>query len=195
MRIGVLSVQGDFARHIRALKALGVDGVEIRRANDLENIESLIIPGGESTTFDILLKQNGLWWELKRRIVRGLPTWGTCAGAVLLGKGAGRPQPRFECIDVEVLRNAFGRQVDSFVAFLKISFLDEPFPGVFIRAPRFVSIGGGVEILGYWKDEPVVLRQGNVLLTSFHPELTDDLRFHQYFLNKFSDMKISKVAG
>lgn len=181
MRIGVLAVQGDFARHVQTIKQMGLEAVEVRKEEQLDGLNGIIIPGGESTTFRIVMDQDGLGQALRNRLTDGLPVWGTCAGAIMLGHGEGIPQPRLQLINIEVVRNGFGRQVDSFVAPLRITFLKEEFPGVFIRAPRFVSVGDGVEILSSYNGEPVMARQGNVVVSSFHPELTPDDRIHRWF--------------
>jgi len=182
MRIGVLAVQGDFARHVQTLQSLGADVVEIRKAEQLKGLNGIIIPGGESTTFQIMLDLHGLGSALRTALSNGLPVWGTCAGAIMLGKGNGIPQPRFNLIDVEVVRNGFGRQVDSFVTSLRITFLQGDFPGVFIRAPRFTAAGRDVELLASHNGEPVMVRQGRVVISSFHPELTPDDRIHKWFI-------------
>jgi len=181
-RVGVLAVQGDFERHVQTLRDIGVEAEEIRRSEQLKQLDGIIIPGGESTTFRIVMDQSDLGEELYNALRRGLPVWGTCAGAIMLGKGQGIPQPRLSLIDVEVLRNGFGRQVDSFVAPLDIKGIDSSFQGVFIRAPRFIDVGASVEVLSRYKDEAVMARQGNVLISSFHPELTPDDRVHRWFV-------------
>ncbi|MBM3329433.1 MAG: pyridoxal 5'-phosphate synthase glutaminase subunit PdxT [Calditrichaeota bacterium] len=179
--VGILALQGDFVLHRRALEALGAEVVEVRKIEHLEGLSGLIIPGGESTTMHLQLAESPLGAELKARIASGLPTWGTCAGAILLGKGDGPPQPRWGLIEAEVARNAYGRQVDSFVAPLAIAGFDRPFDGIFIRAPKFLKIGREVSILAEYQNEPVMLRRKNLLVTSFHPELTDDHRVHRLF--------------
>ena len=184
MKIGVLAVQGDFNLHKQTLIRLGVDVVEVRRPDQLNNLDGIIIPGGESTTFHIVMECDNLGEVLRSRLADGLPVWGTCAGSIILGRGTDIPQPRWELIDIEVVRNAYGRQVDSFVAPLDIDGLDSPFMGVFIRAPRFQHIGASVQTLAMWNDETVMAHQGSILLTSFHPELTDDTRIHHYFITQ-----------
>jgi len=182
MRVGVLAIQGSFSLHINVLNRLGVDTAEVKCADQIENLDGLIIPGGESTTFALLLDQYGIINIIQERVKQGLPVWGTCAGAIMLGHGRERPQPRFELIDVEVMRNAYGRQIDSFIKAVKIKGFNKDFPGVFIRAPRFYNTASHVEILAKVNDEPVMVRQNHVLITSFHPELTPDNRVHQYFI-------------
>jgi 5'-phosphate synthase pdxT subunit len=195
MRIGVLALQGDFAEHIAVLRRLGVDAQQVRLPQQLEGLSGLIVPGGESTTIGKLATTFGLMEPL-RRFGRSHPIWGTCAGAIFLSQDARRDQPLLGLMDITVERNAFGRQVDSFVTELMIPTLGEdperPFPAVFIRAPIIERVGKGVEVLARLPDgfdrrqaaEGIVaVRQGRLLATSFHPELTDDARFHQYFLD------------
>lgn len=190
MNIGVLALQGDFLEHIQALKRLGVTGVEVRLPRDLEGLDGLIIPGGESTTIGKLAEQYGLI-EPIRQLAAGKPIWGTCAGAIFLSKDIHRPQPLLRLMDIVVERNAFGRQVDSFEADLDLPVLDpagngqsRPFHAIFIRAPLIERVGEGVEVLAKLSDGRIVAaRQNNLLATSFHPELTSDDRLHRYFLN------------
>jgi 5'-phosphate synthase pdxT subunit len=189
MKIGVLALQGDFAEHIVMLKGLGVDAVEVRLAEQLNELNGLIIPGGESTTIGKLATDFGLMEPLQtfgqRRAI-----WGTCAGAIFLSKDVSRAQPLLGLMDIKVARNAFGRQVDSFEADLDISELkqttgtDEAFHAVFIRAPIIESVSGDAKILASLPDGRIVAaQQGHFLATSFHPELTGDNRFHQYYLS------------
>jgi 5'-phosphate synthase pdxT subunit len=189
MKIGVLALQGDFAEHIVMLKSLDVDAVEVRLAEQLDDLDGLIIPGGESTTIGKLATDFGILKPLqtfgqKRAI------WGTCAGAIFLSKDVSREQPLLSLMDIKVARNAFGRQVDSFEADLDVSELkqatgtDEAFHAVFIRAPIIESVSGDAKILASLPDGRIVaVQQGHFLATSFHPELTGDSRFHQYFLS------------
>jgi 5'-phosphate synthase pdxT subunit len=188
MKIGVLALQGDFIEHEHMLRQLGVDVVEVRLAKDLEGLDGLIMPGGESTTFAKLAVRFGLVEPLRKFIQQGKPTWGTCAGLIFLAKDIGRNQPTLGLMDVKVKRNAFGRQIDSFTTELEVSPIDgAPFPGVFIRAPIIESTGPNVQTLCKLDDGTVVAAQeGNMLATSFHPELTQDLRVHQYFLEMCS---------
>ena len=189
MKIGVLALQGDFAEHIVMLKGLGVDAVEVRLAEQLDDLDGLIVPGGESTTIGKLATDFGLMEPLQtfgqRRAI-----WGTCAGAIFLSKDVSRAQPLLGLMDIKVARNAFGRQVDSFEADLDISELkqatgtDEAFHAVFIRAPIIETVSGDANILASLPDGRIVAaQQGHFLATSFHPELTGDSRFHQYFLS------------
>jgi len=191
LKIGVLALQGAFLEHANVLRKLGATPVEVRLPKDLADLDGLIIPGGESTTIGKLANQFGLIEPLHRFIDEGKAVWGTCAGLIFLAKDVGTtgsgghviPQ-RLEVMDVKVDRNAFGRQVNSFEADLQLSFSDDtPFRAVFIRAPRIESCGEGVEILAQLDDGGIVAaRQNHLLVTAFHPELTDDARFHQYFL-------------
>ncbi len=183
MRIGVLALQGDFEEHCSVLRRLGVETVEVRLPKDLDELDGMIIPGGESTTIGKLARQYELMDELKE-LAHRIPVWGTCAGMVFMAKEVGFDQPVLGVIDMEVERNAFGRQVESFEENLDIVGLDEPaFPGVFIRAPVVKSVGRNVTILSRVNDGRIVaVRQGNLLAMSFHPELTSDDRLHRYFI-------------
>lgn len=183
IRIGVLALQGDFAEHCSVIRNLGAEAVEVRLSEDLANLDGIIIPGGESTTIGKLAHQYGLIDELKR-LADTIPFWGTCAGLVFMAREVGFDQPVLGLIDVEVERNAFGRQIESFEKDLEIVGLDGPsFPGVFIRAPVVKSVGPAVTVLCRLEDGRIVaVQQGNLLATSFHPELTRDDRLHRYFL-------------
>ena len=185
VRIGVLSLQGDFLEHEISLRRLGADPVEVRLPRDLDTVDALIIPGGESTTMAHLLDLHELREPLQRRARQGMPVWGTCAGMILLAQALTdeRPLP-LGLMDIIVDRNAYGRQLQSFESELTVPALgDEPIPAVFIRAPALVSMGQDVETLAALPDgSAVAVQQGNVLATSFHPELTTDVRFHRYFL-------------
>jgi len=184
MKIGVLALQGAFREHVEALRELGVEPVEVRLPEQLEGLDGLIIPGGESTAIGKLAVKYGLQEAIRRYVVAGKPVYGTCAGMIMLSKDVGMDQPLFGLMDIKVERNAFGRQLDSFETDLDIPALgDKPFPGIFIRAPRIEDVGDGVDVLAKLEDgTPVAAREGNLLVTAFHPELTDDLRFHRYFL-------------
>ena len=188
MRIGILALQGAFIEHEKMLRDLGVETQEVRLSQHLEGLDGLIIPGGESTTIAKLAIDFGLFEDLQS-YARSHPVWGTCAGAILLAKGDEVNPPRLGVMDIHIVRNAFGRQVNSFQADLSIPVLthlngNKPtFPAVFIRAPIIQSVGTGVEILAQIGFEKIVAaRQGNLLATVFHPELTNDNRFHRYFL-------------
>ncbi len=185
MTVGVVAVQGDFAEHIAMLNRLGVATREVRLPKDLEGIDALIIPGGESTTLRRLFDLYGLTGPITTLASSGLPTWGTCAGMIMLAAKLtdSRPEP-LGVMDITVTRNAYGRQVDSFEADVEFPQLGEdPFHAIFIRAPAVAAMGPDVEVLGSLEDgAPVALRQGRRLATAFHPELTEDTRFHRYFL-------------
>lgn len=195
-RIGILALQGAFIEHIKMLNRLGVEAPEVRLPAQLEDLDGLVIPGGESTAIGKLAVAYGLMDELKRMAQEGFPMWGTCAGMILLAKDIGRPQPLIGVMDLVVERNAFGRQVDSFEAELDVPALNgvgskrekgKPFPGVFIRAPSIRRVGKRVEVLATLSQGAIVAaREGRLLATAFHPELTDDTRFHRYFLNMVS---------
>ncbi|HXH20821.1 MAG TPA: pyridoxal 5'-phosphate synthase glutaminase subunit PdxT [Dehalococcoidia bacterium] len=183
--VGVLALQGDFAEHESMLKRLGVDAPEVRLPSDLEGLDALIIPGGESTTITRLMEAYGLI-EPIRTFARDRPVWGTCAGAIVMARSAtDLDRPTLDLIDIEVKRNAFGRQVDSFETDIPIAGVEGgPLHAVFIRAPIIASVGEGVEVLGRLESgEIVAVRQGKMLATSFHPELTDDLRMHALFVS------------
>jgi len=192
MRIGVLALQGDFVEHRAILQRLGVEAPEIRLPAQLENLDGLIIPGGESTTIGKLATTFNILKPL-RKFGRSKAIWGTCAGAIFLSKDAQRDQPLLGLMNITVARNAFGRQVDSFETELSISILEEPerpFHAVFIRAPLIASVGKNVQVLARLaisdEDEQgqvVAARQDRLLATSFHPELTNDFRFHKFFLS------------
>ncbi|MBN1524615.1 MAG: pyridoxal 5'-phosphate synthase glutaminase subunit PdxT [Spirochaetales bacterium] len=167
------------------LKRAGADISLIRKSEHLEGIDACVIPGGESTTIGKLLVRNNLFKPLKQRIEEGLPVFGTCAGMILLAKDIQQyDQPRFQALDVEVQRNAYGRQVESFEADLSVAVCGEPVVrAVFIRAPLITRIGKTVTVLASFEGSPVLVRQNNILAGSFHPELTDDPRIHQYFIS------------
>ncbi len=184
MKIGVLALQGDFAEHITMLKRLGVETAEVRLPEHLTGLDGLIIPGGESTTIGKLAVDFGLMEPL-REFGKQHAIWGTCAGAIFLSKDARRSQPLLGLMDITVQRNAFGRQVDSFEADLAIPELGEPpYHAVFIRAPIIESVSGPARVLAALPDGRIVAAvQGKLLATSFHPELTADTRFHEFFLS------------
>jgi pyridoxal 5'-phosphate synthase pdxT subunit len=204
VKLGVLALQGDFAEHVAALRRLGHSPVEVRLPRDLAGVEGLIIPGGESTTIGMLAEQYGLIDPI-RELAAGPnpePVWGTCAGAIFLSKDARRTQPLLGLMDIDVERNAFGRQVDSFEIDLDVPALAEtpngghsaanarPFHGIFIRAPLIKRVGPAVDVLSRLPDGRIVAaRQGNLLATSFHPELTGDDRFHQMFVSMAREKK------
>ena len=185
MKIGVLAIQGDFAEHIAMLKRLGMETAEVRLPAHLDGLDGLIIPGGESTTIGKLSEDFGLLEPL-RKFGETHAVWGTCAGAIFLSKDARRSQPLLGIMDITVERNAFGRQVDSFEADLTISELggSGPYHAIFIRAPIIESVQEDARVISSLPDGRIVAaQQGKLLATSFHPELTQDARFHQYFLS------------
>jgi len=185
-KIGVLAMQGAFVEHMAVLRRLGVEAIPVRLSGEFKGLSALVIPGGESTTIGKLMREYSLVGELRKLISKGFPIMGTCAGMILLAKQVhGLKQHTLEAMDIEVRRNAFGRQVDSFEMALDIPVLGQPpFPAVFIRAPWVEKVGEGVEVLASLPDgTAVAVRQGNLIATAFHPELTDDLRFHDYFLS------------
>jgi len=184
-RIGVLALQGAFAEHIEILSRLGAQAVEVRLPEHLAGLDGLVVPGGESTTISHLMVEYGLLSSLQRMASEGLPVWGTCAGLVMMAKrGAGIIFPTLAVMDIAVRRNAFGRQVDSFEADLDVPALGRsPFPAVFIRAPVIVDTGPQVQVLAWHNGGAIVAAQeGHLLATAFHPELTEDMRFHRHFL-------------
>lgn len=188
-RIGVLALQGAFIEHVHMLRRAGGEAVEVRRPEQLAGLDGLIIPGGESTTIGKLAVSAGLVTPL-RDFARQRPTWGTCAGMIFLARELdNHEQPLLGLMDITVDRNAFGRQLDSFETTLSIPVLGEPpWQAVFIRAPIVTCAGAGVEVLACLEDGRIVaVRQGRLLATAFHPELTDDLRFHAWFLQLTRD--------
>jgi 5'-phosphate synthase pdxT subunit len=186
--VGVLALQGDVVEHLRALRRAGADALEVRTAADLTRADALIVPGGESTTVIRLLDRFGLTQPIKDRVRGGMPFWGTCMGMIVAAHDVAElPQPTLDLLDVTVRRNAFGRQVDSAEVALRIPVLgEEPFPAVFIRAPWIERTGPNVVTLAERDGHGVMVREGNVLGTSFHPELTGDDRVHRYFLDTVS---------
>jgi pyridoxal 5'-phosphate synthase pdxT subunit len=182
--VGVLAVQGDFEKHLAVLRAIGSEGIEVRTPNDLQAVDRLIIPGGESTTVGLLLERYGLGVAIQERVREGMPVWGTCMGMILMaGEVEGRTgQYTLGLLDVTVRRNAFGAQVHSFEDDVAMQGLDEPVTGVFIRAPVVTRLGAEVQELARYSDQVVAVRQGNSVGTAFHPELTDDTRVHEWFL-------------
>ena len=185
LKIGVLALQGAFAQHAQVLRSLGAEPVEVRTPASFEGVDALVVPGGESTTMSKLLETSGLIDPLSARLRDGMPAFGTCAGMILLASDVldGRPDQRsLAALDIDVRRNAFGRQVDSFEADLDVDGLTEPFHAVFIRAPVVERSGDGVEVLATVDGKPVLVRHGAVLAAAFHPELSGDDRIHLLFL-------------
>jgi pyridoxal 5'-phosphate synthase pdxT subunit len=184
MRTGVLALQGNFREHAAMLRRLGAEPVEVRKPEQLDGLDGLVIPGGESTTFMRLMRLYGLE-EAIRRFEQ--PVLGTCAGLIVLDRD------HLGLVDVEVARNAYGRQVFSFEADLDLAGEEKPLRGVFIRAPRVQRAGEGVEVLGELDGEPVLLRQGRFLVATFHPELTDDTRVHELFLDSVREASLVRT--
>jgi len=186
LKVGVLSLQGAVEEHLNMVRKCGFEGIKVKTPGDLEKVERLIIPGGESTTIGKLAKIYGLDKAIIKRGQEGMPIFGTCAGMILLAREIqDSNQIRFGLIDILVERNAFGRQVDSFEADLEIKVLTgEPFRAVFIRAPYIKKTGSKVKILAKLDSKIVMAQQDNILVSAFHPELTDDLRIHKYFLSE-----------
>ena len=186
MRVGVLALQGDFREHIASLIAVGVDAIPVKTADEINSVSALVLPGGESTTIAKLARIFGVFDLLKEKIASGLPVYGSCAGLILLSNkilDGAEGQETFGGLDITARRNAFGRQVDSFegeIEFKGIGLLN----GVFIRAPWVESVEGSVEVLATSHGHPVAVRQGNILATSFHPELTHDHAVHRYFIEE-----------
>jgi 5'-phosphate synthase pdxT subunit len=196
-RVGVLALQGAFREHLRALADVGLEAVEVRRAEDLDGLDGLVIPGGESTTMSKLMESYGLEGPIRKLHEGGAPVFGTCAGMILVSRHAvdGLPGQRYlGLIDVEVRRNAFGRQVSSFEAPLRLEADAEPLTGVFIRAPWIERAGDGVEVLAEHEGRPVAARQGTVLVTAFHPELTGDRRLHRRFAEMVAESRREEAA-
>jgi len=188
MKIGVLALQGDFSEHIAALRKLSVDVFEVRLPSDLKNLDGLIIPGGESTVIGKLATEAGLIAPLQE-FGKEHAIWGTCAGAIFLAKYSNEPQPLLSLMDLRIERNAFGRQINSFQEMIDISSMVDkshvtvPFQAIFIRSPMIRVIEGDVKPLATLSNGTIIAaQQRKILVTTFHPELTDDLRFHQYFL-------------
>ena len=184
MRIGVLALQGNFREHAAMLRRLGAEPIEVRKPEQLEGLDGLVVPGGESTTFVRLMRLYGL-----EAAIRSFeqPIFGTCAGLIVLGRD------HLGLVDVEVARNAYGRQVHSFEADLTLAGEGEPLRGVFIRAPRVMATGDDVEVLADLDGEPVLLRQGRFLVATFHPELTDDTRVHELFIDAVREASIVRT--
>jgi 5'-phosphate synthase pdxT subunit len=187
MKIGVLALQGAFVEHIRMLRELGLEAQEVRLPHGLLGLNGLIIPGGESTAIGKLMASYGLLGPV-RRFAKAHAVWGTCAGMILMAKDTGRNQVGLGIMDIIVERNAFGRQIDSFEEKLTVDVLTDgrqhPFPGIFIRAPRLVAAHGTAQVIASLTDgTAVAARQGRWLVTAFHPELSNDPRFHQYFID------------
>ena len=199
MLVGVLALQGDFREHISALAECGVEAIPVKHLSEVEAIDALVLPGGESTTIAKLARTFGLFDRISERIHGGMPTYGSCAGMILLAdriEGAAAGQESFGGLDITVRRNAFGRQVDSFESDLNMTGITAPaIRAVFIRAPWVEALGPSVEVLASVEFNgelhPVAVRQGNLLATSFHPEITGDNRVHRYFIETICKADIS----
>lgn len=196
MTIGVLALQGDVVEHLAALADTGAAGIPVKTVAELEKVDGLIIPGGESTTVMKLLDRFGLAEPIRARVLGGMPLWGTCMGMIVAAHGVvGLEQPALDLIDITVRRNAFGRQNESAEVELPIAVLgSEPFPAIFIRAPWIETMGPGVELLAERDGHGVMVRERNVLATSFHPELTPDRRVHDYFLQMVAESQRDSVG-
>ena len=205
LKIGVLALQGAIEEHLdivaRAAKKLGLDAEVIRVINpsDLEGLDGLVMPGGESTSMTLIGGKNGTLKAVQDLLDRGIPTFGTCAGAILLSKSVKQNERAeektgvFPKLDVHILRNGYGRQVDSFSTKIDINGFEKPFEGIFIRAPRFSSINSDIEVLAETRGDPVLIRHGSILAATFHPELTQDTRIHEYFLKMVRDRMESQT--
>jgi pyridoxal 5'-phosphate synthase pdxT subunit len=184
MKAGVLALQGDFREHAKVFAALGATPVEVRTAEQLAAVDCLAIPGGESTTIGKLARAYDLVEPIQERSAAGMPILGTCAGMIVLAREVDGGEPLFALMDIDVRRNAYGRQVDSFEADLDVRGIEHPVRGVFIRAPWIERIGEQVEVLATFEERPVVLEQGNLVVASFHPELVGETGLHDYVLRK-----------
>jgi pyridoxal 5'-phosphate synthase pdxT subunit len=188
--VGVISFQGDFEKHIQRTRALGWHALPVRDAKTAKEVDALIIPGGESTTIGMLLDRFDMLELIRRRIADGLPVLGTCAGTILLANEiVGSDQPRIGGLDISVVRNAYGRQIESFEANVTVAasgwpkWTDHDVLGVFIRAPIITAVSGNIEVILEFEGNPVMVRQNNILAATFHPELTADTRVHEFFLS------------
>jgi pyridoxal 5'-phosphate synthase pdxT subunit len=190
MKVGVLGLQGDVREHVRALESAGATGTIVKTAADIADADALVVPGGESTTIGKLMARFDLLGPIVERTRAGMPLYGTCAGLILMARdvvGDHETPNRLAVMDVAVRRNAYGRQIASFEAALSVNGMDDPFPAVFIRAPVIEATGDGVEVLATYEDAPVLVRQDNLLASSFHPEMTGDARIHEIFVSMARD--------
>jgi 5'-phosphate synthase pdxT subunit len=195
VKIGVLALQGAVAEHLRTLEQAGVEAVAVKKVSQLEEIGGLVIPGGESTTIGKLMRLYGFMEPIKELVAKGFPLFGTCAGLIVLAKQIeGQEEVHLGVMDIHVQRNAFGRQRESFETDLMIDGAADDFRAVFIRAPLILEVGEEVNAISIHKEQIVAARQGNLLAASFHPELTDDARLHQYFVEmvkKYSEQQVT----
>ncbi|MFD1179330.1 pyridoxal 5'-phosphate synthase glutaminase subunit PdxT [Paenibacillus puldeungensis] len=190
MRVGVLALQGAVSEHIRSLENAGVEGVAVKHSEELSELDGLIIPGGESTTIGKLMRKYNFIEAIRDFSGQGKPVFGTCAGLIVMAKEIeGGEDAHLGLMDIKVSRNAFGRQRESFETDLTVKGLDNPLRAVFIRAPLITAVGDGVEVLSKYEDEIVTARQGHLLVSSFHPELTDDYSLHAYFVEMIKQAK------
>lgn len=195
MKAGVLALQGDFREHGRALTQIGATTVEVRTAEQLADIDCLVIPGGESTTIAKLARIYEMVEPVRERARSGMPVFGTCAGMIVLAERVVEGEPLFALMDIGVERNAYGRQVDSFETDLDVSGIDHRVRGVFIRAPRITDVGPNVRVLAEHEGAPVVLEQDNLLVASFHPELVGETSLHRYLLDKVQRARGAARSG
>ncbi|RDY24190.1 pyridoxal 5'-phosphate synthase glutaminase subunit PdxT [Romboutsia maritimum] len=188
MRIGVLAMQGAYKEHINILRQLGIEAIDLRYKEEFENIEGIIIPGGESTSIGKLIKILDIYDVLKDKVLEGMPILGTCAGMIVLAKKIhNQENTHIATMDIEVIRNGYGRQLGSFNTNESVRYIGENIPMVFIRAPYIKSVGKDVEILSVVDDKIVAAKQDNMLVTSFHPELTNNTNVHEYFVKMIKD--------
>ncbi len=194
MKIGVLALQGAVAEHIRSLQLAGAEAVSVKRVDELDGLDGIVIPGGESTTIGKLMRKYDFMDALKQFSAQGKPMFGTCAGLIVLAERIeGQEEAHLALMNMTVCRNAFGRQKESFETDLDIQGVPDPVRAVFIRAPLIESVGEGVDVLSVYNDEIVAARQQHLLACSFHPELTDDYRLHQYFVDMVKQSLASKA--
>lgn len=191
LKVGVLGLQGDVREHIEILQLLGVETFVVKLPEDLKLVDGLIIPGGESTTMIKIMKEIQMYEPLKEKIENGFPVYGTCAGMILLAKKVkNSDQLTLQVLDIEVERNAYGRQIESFEVDINIpQFGEKPVRAVFIRAPKIVKMESNVEVLAEYEGTPVFVKENNVMATSFHPELTSDTRIHKYFIKMVEELR------
>jgi len=194
MIIGVLALQGAVAEHIRSLQLAGVDAVAVKQVEQLEELDGLVIPGGESTTIGKLMRKYGFIEAIQQFHAAGKAIFGTCAGLIVLAKEIEEQEAvHLQLMDISVARNAFGRQRESFETSLPIKGIDTPVTAVFIRAPLIKKVGKNVEVLAEYNGEIVTAKEGNILVSSFHPELTEDYRLHAYFVEMTKEAKAARI--